>query len=383
MIALVGFAASLSLRGLDPVLLQISHDLEVSIAKAAGLSAATALTFALVQPFLGAVADLFGKARIMVASLIMLGLANLAGAFATSFEALLAARIVTGLAGGGLFPVAVGLVGDLVATDKRQVAIGRVLVGSMAGTLLGAALSGVVGDLLGWRGVLVMLGSLALLSAIVVIIGFGSQRLRKASSRPDFAGLVAGYREIFTNPNAPIVYTAVFIEGCCLIGVFPYITPFLFDLGVTSLTLGGVVLSGFAVGGLIYTMTVSRLLAHFSVRRLMVSGGLLLGLQLVAIAMGPSWPVQALIMVGIGWSFYLLHGALQVVSTELSVQARASAVSLHNCFFFLGQTVGPIAYGVGLDHAGKLATLSLAGGALALTGIVCVKLLRWAGAKKS
>lgn len=376
-VALVGFAASLSLRGLDPVLLQIAGDLNVSIAKAAGISAATALAFAIVQPFLGAAADMFGKARIMIASMVLLGVANLVGAFATSFETLMAARIVTGLAGGGLFPVAVGLTGDLVAPEKRQVAIGRVLAGSMTGTLLGAALSGVVGDIVGWRGVLVLLGGLALLSALIVIVGFGPRALKASSSRADFRALAAGYREIFSNPNAPIVYTAVFLEGCCLLGLFPYVTPFLFDLGVTSLSIGGVVLSGFAVGGLIYTMTVSRLLARFDVKSLMVTGGLLLGLELLAMAAGLPWPVQALIMVGIGWSFYLLHGALQVVSTELSVQARASAVSLHNCFFFLGQTAGPIVYGLGLAHGGKFPTLAVAGGVLALTGLVCVRLLRW------
>lgn len=375
-IALVAFAASLSLRGLDPVLPQIAADFDVSIASAAGLAAITAFTFAIVQPFLGAAADMFGKARTMIVCMVLLGIANIVGACATSFTMLFASRVLTGISAGGLFPVAVSLTGDLVTPDKRQVAIGRVIAGSMAGTLLGASASGIIGDFFGWRGVLVVLGVLALLSAAAVAGGFGLAALMRPAAKVDFAAIRRGYREIFTHPNAPIIFTAVFVEGCCVLGLVPYMAAFLLDLGVTSLSIAGFVISGFAIGGLIYTVTVSRLLARFAVAQLMTFGGIFLGVQVAVIAWGPSWPVQMLVMAVLGWSFYLLHGSLQVFSTELSATARASAVSLHNCFFFLGQTVGPIAYGFGIEHAGKEPTLFVAALLLALTGCICAKLLR-------
>ena len=50
----------------------------------------------------------------------------------------------------------------------------------------------------------------------------------------------------------------------------------------------------------------------------------------------------------------MIHGCLQVFASELSVEARATALSLHSFFFFMGQTVGPIAYGFGLLHGGKV-----------------------------
>ncbi len=58
-----------------------------------------------------------------------------------------------------------------------------------------------------------------------------------------------------------------------------------------------------------------------------------------------------------GWGFYMIHGCLQVFASELSAEARATALSLHSFFFFMGQTVGPIAYGFGIQHAGKMPTL--------------------------
>ena len=119
-----------------------------------------AFTFAIMQPVLGAAADLFGKARLMIVCLVLLGIANILGALSTSFSLLFATRILAGIGAGGVFPVALGLTSDLVAPDKRQVAIGRTLAGSMTGNLLGASLSGLIGDLLGWRGVLAVLGVL-------------------------------------------------------------------------------------------------------------------------------------------------------------------------------------------------------------------------------
>ena len=77
-----------------------------------------------------------------------------------------------------------------------------------------------------------------------------------------------------------------------------------------------------------------------------------------------------------GWGFYMIHGCLQVFASELSVEARATAMSLHSFFFFMGQTVGPIAYGFGLQHGGKLATLFAAAPCMVVLGLVCARLLR-------
>ena len=117
-----------------------------------------AFTFAIVQPVLGAAADLFGKARLMIVCLVLLGVANILGAMSTSFPLLFATRILAGIGSGGVFPVALSLTSDLVGPDKRQVAIGRTLAGAMTGNLLGASVSGLIGDFLGWRGVLAVLG---------------------------------------------------------------------------------------------------------------------------------------------------------------------------------------------------------------------------------
>jgi predicted MFS family arabinose efflux permease len=374
-IALATFAASLSARALDPVLPHVADEFGVSIAAAASFAAVFAFTFAIVQPVLGAAADLFGKARLMIVCLVLLGLAGILGALSTSFSLLFATRILAGVGSGGVFPIALSLTSDMVGPDQRQVAIGRTLAGAMTGNLLGASASGVIGDLLGWRGVLAVLGLLVVMASVAVTLGFRGGALARTPVKMDLGMLRQGYRTIFANPNA-LCYGAVFVEGCCVLGLFPYLAKFLFDIGQTSLTIAGIVIAGFAVGGLFYTLTVSRFLPQLGMKGMMIAGASMVGLQLAVIAFGPGWKVQALSLLFMGWGFYMIHGCLQVFASELSVEARATALSLHSFFFFMGQTVGPVAYGFGLQYAGKIPTLLTSAVVITALGPACARLLR-------
>lgn len=374
-VALGCFSAALSGRALDPVLPHVADDFGVTIATAASFSSVFAFTFAVIQPLIGAAADLFGKTRLMIFCLVILGIANLVGALATSFPLLFISRIIAGIGAGGVFPVALGLASDLVSADKRQIGIGRTLAGSMSGNLLGATFSGLIGDFLGWRGVLAILGALVVVAAVAVAAGFRGAKLNQ-TSRASLGTLKHGYRTIFANPNARVCYSTVFIEGCCVLGLFPFIASFLFDLGEKSLSVAGIVIAGFAIGGLFYTATVSRFLPRLGMNGMMVAGATLVGIQLIATAFGPAWKLQFLCMLMMGWGFYMIHGCIQVFASELSVGARGTALSLHSFFFFMGQTVGPIAYGFGLQHGGKTVTLGAAAACMIVLGLVCAQLLR-------
>jgi len=375
LIALASFAANLSVRAIDPVIPHIADDLSISIAQAAGLSSALAFTFAIVQPIIGAFADLIGKARVMVACLALLGIGSIMGAFATTFPVLLVTRILCGIGAGGVFPVTLSLTSDLIPVGERQIAISRVLAGAMIGNILGSAVGGVVGDLLGWRGVLELLGISTLLASVAVGVGLSRASTVIVSGASSLAALWHGYKVLFHNPRTRVCYSIVFFEGCCILGVFPFVAAFLFDLGETRLSIAGIVIAGFALGGLVYTASVTRLLPWLGVRGLMIGGGILMALQLVVLGLGLPWPAQMASFVVMGLGFYMLHGCMQVFASELAVEARATSMSLHSCFFFLGQTAGPIAYGFGISHIGKMPMLILCGIMVTLVGIIGAKLL--------
>jgi predicted MFS family arabinose efflux permease len=102
---------------------------------------------------------------------------------------------------------------------------------------------------------------------------------------------------------------------------------------------------------------------------------LLVALQLGVIALVPYWPARFAAFIVLGVGFYMLHDVLQLYATELSDEARGSAISLHSASFFLGQAVGPVAYGFGISHAGAPASL-LTAAVMAALGIFCALTLR-------
>ena len=108
----------------------------------------------------------------------------------------------------------------------------------------------------------------------------------------------------------------------------------------------------------------------------MLLGGLAAASALALIGLHFPWQAQIAIFAGFGFGFYLLHGCIQVHVTELSQTARGAAASLHSCFFYLGQAVGPVIYGYGFAHGGAEPTIFLGAAVVMTVGLVCSRLLR-------
>jgi predicted MFS family arabinose efflux permease len=372
----VVFASTLFTRAVDPIIPQIAADLLVDLNTAALLSTAYTLPYALVQPVLGTMADFFGKTRLMNVSLFIVGLTAIVCALATNFHLLVGMRIAAGLVAGGVFPVAMALIGDLVPVQQRQVAIGRLLAIGLTGNLLGASIAGVIADVVGWRGVFGVLGLFGLVMAAVAFFAF--RNVVTAKPRTDFnrAAVIAGFRSIFADPRAKVCFSSVFLEAVFIHGLFPYVAILLLAAGEVRASIAGIVIAGFGVGGVVYSLSVGVLVANIAERRLMIVGGALAAAGLVLTALHFPWYTQLGIFSVLGFGFYLLHGSIQVHVTELSHTARGAAASLHSCFFYLGQAAGPVVYGFGFAHGGPEPTLLTGAVVVMLVGLVCSQLLR-------
>jgi predicted MFS family arabinose efflux permease len=375
LIALVVFASSLFMRSTDPVIPQIALGLGVQASTAALLSTAFSLPYALVQPVLGALADMFSKTRLMLICLLLVTVSAIVCGLAQSFEILVAGRMIAGLAAGGVVPIAFALVGDKIPVHERQVAMGRLLFAIMTGNLLGATCAGVLGDLIGWRGVFFATGLFGAIVLVAAVIGF--RGTIEPAGRFDLSTLGPNYRAIFSNPLAKICFSAVFLEALFMYGVFPYIATLLYDAGVTQASIAGLVIAGFGLGGAIYSLSVSRLLAWFGERMMMWLGGLAMGFCLLIIASRVPWPFEFANFVLLGLGFYMLHAVIQIYASELAPAARGSAMALHSFFFFLGQAVGPIIYGIGLRSSIGIRPIMVFGAfVLVGVGLTCAHWLR-------
>jgi predicted MFS family arabinose efflux permease len=373
--ALGNFASSLFMRAVDPMIPQLAYDLATDPATAALLSTAFALPCAALQPVLGPLADMVGKTRLMTICLGILVINGFVGAAAPNFQVLLASRVASGIATGGIFPSALAVAADLVPIHARQVAISRLLAAAMLGSLLGTPMAGILSDLIGWRGVLAVIAFLCMAAFITAVVGLRSVAVRPGVEIALRTALI-GYRTIFKNPQAKICFGAVMLEGIFVMGIFPYVALLLRERGEPRGAIAGIVIAGFALGGVIYSLTISRLLAWLGERGLMLIGAGFMGFALLAGALRMWWPVEVAEFVVLGCGFYMMHGVIQIYATELAPAARGSAASLHSGSFFLGLAVGPVYFGYGLAHAGLLPTVGLSAAVIFITGYVCSKTLQ-------
>jgi MFS transporter, DHA1 family, inner membrane transport protein len=371
----VVFASTLFSRAVDPVVPKIAHDLGVDVKTAALLSTAFTFPYAFTQPLIGTVGDFFGKSRLMNLSLAIVVTTTLVCAFASSFSLLVTMRVVAGVLAGGIYPVGVAMVGDLVPVEQRQVAIGRLLAVALTGNLIGAIISGVIGDLLGWRGVFFSIGAFGL--AVAVIAFFAFRGLRITKPKPfNLAAVATGYRSVFADPRAKVCFSSVFFEGIVIHGLFPYVALLLLAAGLTQSSYAGLVIGGFGLGGIVYSLALPMLLLRMSERQLMLTGACVAACAFVLVSLNPAWYMQAAIFVGFGIGFYMLHTCIQLHVTELTQTARGTALSLHSCAFFSGQALGPIYYGFSFGHIGLSEPLLIGAAVILAVGLVCARFLR-------
>lgn len=377
-LSLIGFATALSTRAVDPIIPQIAASLQVDPAQVTLLSTAFTLPFACVQPILGPMADAIGKVRMMIICLIVIIAASFVCAFATSFQVLLIARIVCGAATGGIFPVGMAIIADAVPVGERQVGIARWLAIVIGGNLLGSAFAGAIADLFGWRAVFIgvgLCGVAAFFNAMIYL-----RQMAQAPATPlDFASIPSRYLEIFKNPQAKFCFLAVFLEGVAVFGLFPFVALLLLAAGEPRASIAGLVIAGFSIGGVAYSLAVTPLTRRWQPRELMVAGGIVSAVAFAIVALDPPWPVQFATFVMLGIGFYLLHGCIQVEASELSTVSRGTAMSLHSMFFFAGHSAGPVLYTIGFAYLGASRSVLLGGLVMLVTGLMCARYLRRRG----
>ena len=207
----------------------IAADLAIDVKTAALLSTAFAFPYALIQPVLGVTGDFFGKTRLMNACVLVMAIAALICAVATNFTLLVAMRIVAGLVAGGVFPVAMALLGDLVPMNQRQVAIARLLGIALTANVLGASIAGVIGDLFGWRGVFAILGTFSLAVSVSGVLGVPQHDTGAAAAVQPRRGRSPTSSGVFADPRAKVCFGAVFLEAIFIQGLFPYVAILLRD----------------------------------------------------------------------------------------------------------------------------------------------------------
>jgi predicted MFS family arabinose efflux permease len=370
LLAVASFASQSMVRVSDSLLPQISADFGVSVGAASIVVTAYALAHGSVQLIIGPVGDRFGKyACVIAASAISTVLVLLCG-LASSLPALVAARLACGLSAGWIIPLAMAFLGDVIPYERRQQVLGTFLSGQILGQLFGQAGGGVLGDFFGWRRVFFFLTALFAIATIAMLIEFFRNPITHAghATATRSRGFIIDYATVLRAPWARIVILLGFVEAAFMFGAFAYVGADLHLRFGVNFAVVGLFVGAFAIGGLVYSLSVRRLVNRLGQIGLVIGGGALLALAYLTIAFAPHAYLAPFAITGIGLGYYMLHNTLQTNATQMTPEARGTAVAIFSSALYFGQTAGVAINGIIFDRCTAVPVfLIAAGGLLALS----------------
>lgn len=149
-LALAGTAYALLQSLVAPALPDIQNELHASANTSSWILTGYLLSASIATPLIGRLGDIHGKKRTLVAVMAMLALGTVVSAIASSIGLMLVGRVIQG-AGGGIFPLAFGIVRDEFPRERVASGIGIMSALLGIGGGLGIVLAGVIVDHLSYH----------------------------------------------------------------------------------------------------------------------------------------------------------------------------------------------------------------------------------------
>ncbi|GAB3845878.1 MFS transporter [Dactylosporangium cerinum] len=212
-VALAGLSAVFLFEMLDNSILNVAlptigRELHASTTALQWVTGAYAVVFGGLMLAFGALADRYGRRRIMLTGLALLGLASLATAFVTTAEQLIAVRVAMGVAAAMTTPGSMALAFRLFDDDGLRVrATTLITTVGLVGLAVGPTTGGFVLAVAPWQVLLLVNAPIAVLAFIGVRAGIAADDPADLHRDPvDSAGAVLGTATIVLALVAPTLF---------------------------------------------------------------------------------------------------------------------------------------------------------------------------------
>lgn len=330
------------MRALDTLLPQIAADIGATVGTASIVVTAYAITHGTVQLIIGPIGDRMGKYRVVAAACALSSVMVVLCGLAQSLTGLAIARLASGATAAWIIPLGMAFVADVVPYERRQQVLGRFLAGQITGQMLGQAAAGVLGDYFGWRNVFFVLAAIFAIAALALFYELIVNPITRAANRPAEKprSMYSDYVTLFSNPWARFVLATVFFEGVLVFGIFTFVGADLHLRFGLSFTAIGLIVGAFGIGGIAYAITVKPLMNRLGQAGIANGGGLIMAAAFLVLAVEPTWIFAPFAVTAIGFGFYMLHNTLQTVGSQMTPEARGTAVAIFASMYYVGQTLG-------------------------------------------
>lgn len=311
--------------------------------EALGVSAmAYALTSTFAAPFIGMLADRFGRRPIILLSLSAYVLAFSGYLFAVSAWLLIALRGLAGVFTAGLIPAITSMIGDLSPENRRGQWIGILNGGASAGWIFGPVLGGLLYDRFGY--VVPFTASITMASAALLLAAFRIPETYTPTSHP--AQLHFSWTHSWQVLRAQPTFYSLLLITFGVMFAWAFIEPqFMFyaydDLSWTSSQLG-LVMSAYGVAFMIGEFTLGQLSDRFGRKPVLVLGMALFSAQFIGLVIFRDMTLIVLSFTLAGLGNALYDPALSALILDITpTENTTGMMGLKSAAGSLGNLIGP------------------------------------------
>jgi predicted MFS family arabinose efflux permease len=285
---------------------------------------------------------------LLLTGLLFLGVSAVGCYFAWDINSIFILYSLSGVGIAMVGPMAIALVGENLAFEKRANAVGWVLAGGSLAYLVGAPIMGVLAGFGGWR--ISLLGFVipfSILSLLLAFAGVPSQSSnRKSSVNGD--SYLESLKEIVLNRSAVGCLVGNVFRNAAFMAVLLYGTSFFIERfslseGVASFVILGAALF-YTLGSVVAGSMVNRYGRKFST----VSTALLAGLFTMSYAFVPSLLPSLALNFTAAWFMGMMASAASSLTLEQVPRFRGSMMSVSSAATSLGAAIGAAVGGMAL-----------------------------------
>ena len=340
----VTLTTAIGIFSLSPAFPKIVKELQVSSRDVGLLITVFTLPGVLLMPIMGILADLFGRKKVLVPSLMLFAVAGGACFFIRDFKMLLVLRFFQGIGVAPLSSLNVTVIGDLYAGKRRTAAMGY----NQSVFSIGAAGFAAVGGVLamsGWYYPFV-LPLVAIPVGLLVMCALKSSSPERKNTK-QLMGYIRDVGNTIRKGQVIAIYTATMVIFIIVAGSYSTYLPLLMGISFSASPLIiGIVMSSMYVASAISSSQMERIVRGIPEKAVIKVGFVVYAFALVII---PCIPATWLFFIPV-----LLLGTAQGLSLPIiqtllgglsSSENRAIIMSLYGTALRLGQTLGPVLMG--------------------------------------
>jgi MFS family permease len=350
----------------------LKSELQISDKQLGLLGTVFLWVYGLLSPISGYLADRFGRARIIIISLLVWSIITWLTGHARSFEELIVLRALMGVSEACYIPAALALIADYHAKGNVSLATGIHNSGIYAGIILGGAGGGWMGEHYGWRSAFIVLGIAGVAyTAVAVFVLRGERTGRREASSIAKLQFLAALRELLALPGFK---TLVLVFGSFSIAnwaIYTWLPLYLYERFKLSLTAAGFSATFYIQAASIAGILLGGLLAD------RWSRGSPRG-RILAQTLGVAMAAPCLFLVGFTASMALLIPALVIFGlgrgfydcNTMPVLAQIARSDLRSTGYGIFNLIGTLSGGAIAAAAGILKNIIGLGGVFQLAAIL-------------